>query len=142
MIAVSTVYQHVHRALPRLTLGVVVLALISSVIGSLIWQSEAPRVILLPAEVRREILERADLSPEIKQQLQRTAPNKPLAVLTDIISSLEGPWTPKLIGASLVTGPVLLCALYIILSSTYGDADKKWAYGEVGTLLGFWLGAA
>jgi hypothetical protein len=41
------------------------------------------------------------------------------------------------VGGAVVTVPVLLCALYVIASPTYGDADKKWAYGAVGTLLGF-----
>jgi hypothetical protein len=48
----------------------------------------------------------------------------------------------KFIGGAAVTLPVLGCALYVIVSPTYGDADKKWAYGAVGTLLGFWLGAS
>jgi hypothetical protein len=39
-----------------------------------------------------------------------------------------------------VTIPVLGCALYVIVSRRYKDADKKWAYGAVGTLLGYWLG--
>lgn len=47
----------------------------------------------------------------------------------------------KFIGGGVVTLPVMLCALYVIIAPTYGDADKKWAYGAVGTLLGFWLGA-
>ncbi len=44
-------------------------------------------------------------------------------------------------GALGVTLPILGCALYVIVSPTYGDAEKQWAYGTVGTLLGFWLGA-
>jgi hypothetical protein len=47
----------------------------------------------------------------------------------------------KFIGGGVVTLPVLLCALYVIIAPTYGDSDKKWAYGAVETLLGFWLGA-
>jgi hypothetical protein len=46
----------------------------------------------------------------------------------------------KFIGGAVVTLPVLLCALYVIIAPSYRDADKKWAYGAVGTLLGFWLG--
>jgi hypothetical protein len=49
-------------------------------------------------------------------------------------------WAPKLLGAVAVTVPVLGCALYVIVAPVYGEADKKWAYGAVGTLLGFWLG--
>ena len=53
----------------------------------------------------------------------------------DVLNSLQ-------IGAAAVTLPVLCSALYVIVSPKYGDADKKWAYGAVGTLLGFWLGAS
>jgi hypothetical protein len=49
-------------------------------------------------------------------------------------------WTPKLLGAVAVTVPVLGCALYVIVTPIYREADKKWAYGAMGTLLGFWLG--
>ena len=49
-------------------------------------------------------------------------------------------WTPKLLGAVVVTIPVLGCALYVIVAPVYQETDKKWAYGAVGTLLGFWLG--
>ena len=32
-----------------------------------------------------------------------------------------------------------VAALYIILSHDYDPKDKHWAYGTVGTVLGFWL---
>jgi hypothetical protein len=48
-------------------------------------------------------------------------------------------WTPKLIGGIGVTIPVLCCSLFVIMSRRYRDADRKWAYGAIGTLLGFWL---
>jgi hypothetical protein len=28
----------------------------------------------------------------------------------------------------------------VIVAPVYGEAEKQWAYGAVGTLLGFWLG--
>jgi hypothetical protein len=34
---------------------------------------------------------------------------------------------------------VLLASLYMILSSKYGPKDKHWAYGVVGTIIGFWF---
>ncbi len=35
---------------------------------------------------------------------------------------------------------VLLSALYVVLSGTaYTDAEQKWAFGAIGTLLGYWL---
>ncbi len=34
---------------------------------------------------------------------------------------------------------LLGASVYVILSTKYGPKDKHWAYGTVGTLLGFWL---
>ncbi len=34
---------------------------------------------------------------------------------------------------------VVGAALYVILSKGYGDAEQKWAFGAVGTGLGYWL---
>ena len=35
---------------------------------------------------------------------------------------------------------VLLSALFVILSNnTYADAQQKWAFGAVGTILGYWF---
>lgn len=34
---------------------------------------------------------------------------------------------------------ILAAGLYIILSKQYGEADSKWAYGIVGTVIGYWL---
>jgi hypothetical protein len=34
---------------------------------------------------------------------------------------------------------VLLSALFIILSGRYGDAEQKWAFGVIGTVIGFWF---
>ena len=30
-------------------------------------------------------------------------------------------------------------AIWIILATTHGPDDKKWAYGTLGTVLGYWL---
>ncbi|MBV8048423.1 MAG: hypothetical protein JO171_14815 [Paludibacterium sp.] len=44
-------------------------------------------------------------------------------------------WMPVII--SIV---VLLSALYVILlSAKYNDAEQKWAFGVVGTILGYWF---
>ena len=43
-------------------------------------------------------------------------------------------------GMRIVTSlAVLVSALYVILSHSYGDAEQKWAFGAIGTLLGYWL---
>lgn len=35
---------------------------------------------------------------------------------------------------------VLLSALYVILSKSYNSDSQKWAFGAVGTVLGYWFG--
>ena len=52
-----------------------------------------------------------------------------------IPSQLARQWMPVVISCL-----VLLSALYIILSAnTYADAQQKWAFGAVGTILGYWF---
>jgi hypothetical protein len=34
---------------------------------------------------------------------------------------------------------VLICSLYIILSKKYEVDAQKWAFGAIGTVLGYWL---
>jgi hypothetical protein len=34
---------------------------------------------------------------------------------------------------------VLGSSLFVILSKRYDDATQKWAFGAVGTIIGFWL---
>ena len=38
-----------------------------------------------------------------------------------------------------VSVAVLCSSLFIILSGRYDDAAQKWAFGSVGSVLGFWL---
>jgi hypothetical protein len=38
-----------------------------------------------------------------------------------------------------VSALILICALYIVLSQTYATQDKHWAYGVLGTILGYWF---
>ncbi|WP_421724128.1 hypothetical protein [Bauldia sp.] len=39
----------------------------------------------------------------------------------------------------VVSVVVLGAALYVILSAAYAEDTAKWAYGAVGTVVGFWL---
>jgi len=39
----------------------------------------------------------------------------------------------------LVSIIVLVSSLYIILSGQYDDGSQKWAFGSVGSIMGFWL---
>jgi hypothetical protein len=46
-------------------------------------------------------------------------------------------WQPAV--AALVSFAVLASALYVILSARYDTSSEKWAFGAVGTILGYWL---
>ena len=39
----------------------------------------------------------------------------------------------------IITSILLVASLYIILSQRYAESDLKWAYGTVGTIMGYWL---
>jgi hypothetical protein len=41
----------------------------------------------------------------------------------------------------VVTIVVLAAALYVILSRAYDAGAQKWAFGAIGTIVGFWLKA-
>ena len=46
------------------------------------------------------------------------------------------------LAAQLVISAVLLvAALFVILTKRYPAQDKHWAYGALGTIVGFWLKA-
>ena len=38
-----------------------------------------------------------------------------------------------------ISAVLLAAALYIILSTSFSPSEKHWAYGTVGTIIGFWL---
>ena len=42
----------------------------------------------------------------------------------------------------VVTLAVLVAGLYVILDPSYAADDKKWGYGIVGTVVGYWLKGA
>jgi hypothetical protein len=48
-------------------------------------------------------------------------------------ASLDRLW---LFALSLI---ILLAALLVILSNRYDDATEKWAFGAIGTIIGFWF---
>jgi hypothetical protein len=50
-------------------------------------------------------------------------------------------WNPSTAMSILLTLGLGPTAIYIILSgpARYGDEPTKWAYGIIGTLIGFWL---
>lgn len=40
---------------------------------------------------------------------------------------------------AIVSLSVLFSALFIILSGSYSEPEQKWAFGVVGTVIGFWM---
>jgi hypothetical protein len=55
----------------------------------------------------------------------------PTRRLTNVFASF---WVRVVISAI-----VLLAALYIILSRKFATDQEKWAFGVIGTILGYWL---
>jgi hypothetical protein len=45
----------------------------------------------------------------------------------------------KSVGQLFLTGVLLSGALFVVLSKLYTPTDKHWAYGTIGTLMGYWL---
>lgn len=41
--------------------------------------------------------------------------------------------------SSIISLVVLFSALYVILSGSYAESEQKWAFGAIGTIMGFWL---
>lgn len=74
-----------------------------------------------------DIVQSRDRSPKVVRQ--RTTDAAPV-----LRGSKARNYMPE-----IVTGIVLLSALYVILSRGYGDAEQKWAYGVIGTVVGHWL---
>ena len=38
----------------------------------------------------------------------------------------------------IISGIILMSALYVILSNSYDESTQKWAFGSIGCILGFW----
>jgi len=39
----------------------------------------------------------------------------------------------------VITLIILVASLFVILTKRYSPADRHWAYGALGTVIGFWL---
>jgi hypothetical protein len=51
----------------------------------------------------------------------------------------RNPNTSRVVMQIIVTLAVLAAAIFIVLSSKQNDAQQKWAFGAIGTILGYWL---
>jgi len=60
-------------------------------------------------------------------------------VLVALIPTLQLATTINDIMRVLISLVVLAAALYVILSNKYEDDVKKWAFGVVGLIIGYWL---
>ncbi len=74
------------------------------------------------------------------QFLKRTNQTDGVVVELTVEDSQPSSLTIKSIVGIIFSFMVLFASLYVILSNDYPEADKKWAYGSVGTILGYWIG--
>src|SRR5579862_6686497 len=51
-------------------------------------------------------------------------------------------WTPTLIIQAVLTAVFAIACLFVIFSKRYEANERHWAYGALGTILGFWLRTA
>jgi hypothetical protein len=56
-------------------------------------------------------------------------------------SSSFAPIDPRMIFHLILSPCLLLASLFVILAERYTPADKHWAHGTTGTIVGFWLKA-
>lgn len=49
-------------------------------------------------------------------------------------------WTEDFLMQMVVSLILLVAALYVVLSRKYPTDSQKWAFGTLGTIVGFWLG--
>src|SRR3569833_1596701 len=78
----------------------------------------------------------------MRRQSRRPVTATVCAVLTTDEEKIEAVpkfQLPPSLGPAVLSGCVLIVALSVILSHTYTPDDKHWAYGAMGTLMGFWL---
>ena len=70
--------------------------------------------------------------PEVRRQVESQLPDDaafPDAAFPDAKTTMQ-----------LVVSIVMLaCGIFIILSRRYGPKDTHWAYGIIGTIVGYWL---
>jgi len=57
--------------------------------------------------------------------------------MTGVMRHLAAP--PSDVMPVVVSIAVLGAALYVVLSGSYAEAAQKWAFGAIGTILGYWL---
>lgn len=55
------------------------------------------------------------------------------------ISSVPIKANSRTIMMIIISLAVLFSSLYIILSGDYDEGSQKWAFGSVGSIIGFWL---
>ena len=94
-------------------------------------------VVTLAALVYLRYRDYASLTKEEKAQLEREESEKARSAVGGRVASLAEKLNELM--PALISLIVLASSLYIILSVSYGEAEKKWAYGSGGTILGYWL---
>lgn len=65
------------------------------------------------------------------------SPQRPPAPAPEVPAVMSYPLTAQLV----ISAVLLVAALFVILTKKYPPQDKHWAYGALGTVVGFWLKA-
>ncbi len=74
-------------------------------------------------------------------QVKLTEQNKAITELYEKKQNVEKPFgVNKQVVSAIFSFIILLSALFVVLSGKYKTASEKWAFGAVGTILGYWLG--
>lgn len=61
----------------------------------------------------------------------------PPAPAPEVPAAVSYPFVAQLV----ISAVLLIAALFVILTKKYPPQDKHWAYGALGTVVGFWLKA-
>ena len=97
-------------------------------------ETKVPRVV--GTEINSEIAAQIDAGKKRIDQIDQT--NEELADRSRYLEQLAN--VDKESFRGLLSLLVLISALIVILSRAYNAESQKWAYGAVGTILGYWFG--
>src|SRR5262249_27022236 len=142
--------QHVHDYLPEnwinigALLGILLLAILSWMVSrsSLVRLREAAMYVI--GETDRRVGLWLQLHPELSAEPGSLSRQGPLGT-SDLVSIVEESGSKELNRRFVTATQVMVslaivgAALYVIVSEQYALNDTKWAYGIVGTVIGYWL---
>lgn len=73
---------------------------------------------------------------EVEEEISEPKSEK---VFSTIREEIEQQGSYRIIVKTSISIVVLAVGLFIILSQKFGEDEKKWAYGSIGTVIGYWF---